>query len=49
MKWKDDVIIVCFPILDEWKDDINYQLDEMKSDVIIVCFPMLDEMKRMTS
>ena len=41
---KNDVVIVCLPILD---DEMKIVWMTMKR--IIFCLPMLDEMKRLTS
>ena len=56
VRWneKNDVIIFCFPILDEMKRMTSYCLFpnirwNEKNDDIIFCLPMLDEMKRLTS
>ena len=55
IRWneKNDVIIVCFPMLDEKKRMTSYFLLangrwNEKNDDIIACFPKLGEMKRMT-
>ena len=55
IRWneKNDIIIVCFPKLDDMRRMTKYFLFTNgrwngKTDIIIFCFPILGEMKIMT-